>query len=515
MKKYIFWTAYAALVLILVGSGAYALDYVNNVLKQYEEAQPEKLVEAQLELIKKAAQEDTLEEIITFYELEQAEYDIDISDFREYKDKLKNAAELTYKMKHGYSETEQQFHILADGEKVAVLTMESIREEVKLAILTVNEWQLKSITPIMTLENYDYTVEVPKGFQVTINGMKLTNPAEAKEEGWETYEVETLYREPEIKLYDAYGAEAVFDIVENHVKPIVYTYSLRLPKGFTVSDNGRLQEGTADGEEVVYTFITLSKTLTLADAHGNTVEYKGGDSIYTYDYTVTLPDNFVMTVNGRSGADYLAETKDNRRYQYVEEYVDMPGIVTYKIQEALGEPEILIYDNLGRQIACEFEDYTFERREQTALDSIPEETAAQIDVLEVAKMWSLFMTDDLNGSQNGFGTIKEYLLKDSYLYQTAYKWATGIDITFMFGHTLENPPFTEEKVTNFISYGETVFSCDIYFIKHMRDRSNRNGEEAITDILNSTFYFMYYDETDDGKDNPHWVILDKQDILSE
>ena len=51
--------------------------------------------------------------------------------------------------------------------------------------------------------------------------------------------------------------------------------------------------------------------------------------------------------------------------------------------------------------------------------------------------------------------------------------------------------------------------------KHMKDTVGRNGDEKITDILNSTFYFMYYDETNDGKDNPHWVILDKQDILSE
>ena len=36
-----------------------------------------------------------------------------------------------------------------------------------------------------------------------------------------------------------------------------------------------------------------------------------------------------------------------------------------------------------------------------------------------------------------------------------------------------------------------------------------------TDEMNSTFYFMYYDETDDGKENPRWVILDIQEILSK
>ena len=252
MKKYIFWIGYAVFIIMLVELGYTALDHVKEVLLVYEDSQPENTVEQLLEEMKAAAKNDTLEEIITFQELSQAEYDIDISDFREYKDKLKDAGELSYKMKAGYSETEQQFSILADGEAVAVLTLESLKEEVKLAILTVNEWQVKSVTPIISLTNYNYTVEVPKGFQVTINGTVLKNPMEASIPGWESYVVETLYSEPEIKIYDAYGTEAVYDIVDNHVTPIVHTYSLRLPKEFTLLDAERVQEGTAEGEEMVY-----------------------------------------------------------------------------------------------------------------------------------------------------------------------------------------------------------------------------------------------------------------------
>ena len=124
------------------------------------------------------------------------------------------------------------------------------------------------------------------------------------------------------------------------------------------------------------------------------------------------------------------------------------------------------------------------------------------------------MTNDLEGSQKGFGTMKEYLITDSYLYDVAYKWVTNIDITFTFSHVLKNPPFTEEKVSNYVSFADNLFSCDIYFIKHMADVKDRN-EGAIEDVMNSTFYFMYYDETDDGKDNPRWVILDIQENLSE
>ena len=83
-----------------------------------------------------------------------------------------------------------------------------------------------------------------------------------------------------------------------------------------------------------------------------------------------------------------------------------------------------------------------------------------------------------------------------------------------FSHVLKNPPFTEERVSNFVSYGENLFSCDIYFIKHMDDLQDRN-EGEIEDVMNSTFYFMKYDATKDGIDNPRWVILDIREILSE
>ena len=148
------------------------------------------------------------------------------------------------------------------------------------------------------------------------------------------------------------------------------------------------------------------------------------------------------------------------------------------------------------------------------MDTVPEKIAAQVDALEIAKTWSNFLTRDLEGSKNGFGTVKQLFITDSYYYNVAYEYATGIDISFMFGHVLENPPYTEEKVSNFVSYGENMFSCDVHFIKHMKDKKDRT-EEEITDIMNSTFYFLFYDETNDEVENPRWVVLDIQEIVSE
>ena len=514
MKKNLFWFIYAAFTIGLIAIGFGAVSYVKNVLAEYEASQPERIVEQQLEIIKEAAAQDTLEHVIAFQEvLNQVEYDLDISDLKDYKDKIKNAKELTYKIKNGYSESEQKFNILADEEVVAVLSMTSVKEEIKLAILKVNEWKLQEITPVLTLVNYNYIVDVPQGFSVEVNGTKLSNAVPSEQNGWETYVLENSYSEPQIKICDADGKEAHYDIVNNHVTPIVYHYELRLPKELSVYAGGKQQEGTVQGEETEYSFLTLYETLELKDVYGNCVEYKGGNDILTYNYTVKLPDNFKIFINGNEAAEYITEVTANEKYQYCMEYAKMPELVTYEIKNALAEPLVEILDNLNQKIECVFENGIFEVTEQTGQEVIPEEITASVDVLEIAKMWSKLMTDDLEGSQKGFGTMKQYLIKGSYLYNVAYKWVTNIDITFTFSHVLKNPPFTDEKVSNFVSYGENLFSCDIYFIKHMEDLQDRSDEE-IKDVMNSTFYFMNYDETKDGVDNPHWVILDITEVLS-
>ena len=82
MKK-VFWAMYIVLVIGLIIVGSKAVAYVNNVLEEYEASQPEKLVEEQLELLKEASASNTLESLITFPEIELAEYDKSAMDFKE------------------------------------------------------------------------------------------------------------------------------------------------------------------------------------------------------------------------------------------------------------------------------------------------------------------------------------------------------------------------------------------------------------------------------------------------
>lgn len=127
------------------------------------------------------------------------------------------------------------------------------------------------------------------------------------------------------------------------------------------------------------------------------------------------------------------------------------------------------------------------------------------------------MTDDLEGARHGFDTIAAYLIRDSSYYRYAYQWATGVDISFTSVHTITG--FTNKRLSNFIAYSDTCFSCDIYFEKNMR-LYDSGGQGLFagnrTDVFNSTVYFVYCDDTpNNGQDDPHWAIALMHDILEQ
>ena len=140
------------------------------------------------------------------------------------------------------------------------------------------------------------------------------------------------------------------------------------------------------------------------------------------------------------------------------------------------------------------------------LDEVPEEVAEEIDVLEVAQNWSLFMSADLK-----FADMSKYLIKGSYQYNVAKRYAAGVDITFISGHVLDNPAFTEEEVGNFAWITEDCFAVDVSFVKHMR----LNRGKKIQDVMNDRFYFVRIDDTKDGKDNATWKLVSMKENVAD
>jgi len=36
----------------------------------------------------------------------------------------------------------------------------------------------------------------------------------------------------------------------------------------------------------------------------------------------------------------------------------------------------------------------------------------------------------------------------------------------------------------------------------------KSNKRRVTSVFDSTLYFIYYDDSDDGVDNPHWTLAD-------
>jgi hypothetical protein len=164
--------------------------------------------------------------------------------------------------------------------------------------------------------------------------------------------------------------------------------------------------------------------------------------------------------------------------EYEAEYVEVPVMVGYHIENLLAEPEVRAFDNLGGEVPVEADGNAITVRPEFAASEFPEELRAEVDVLKIAETWSSFLTRDLVGPLYGLEEARARFVKGSDFWDLAYDYATGVDITFVSGHSLVS--FTNEAVTDYIRYSEKCFSCTVYFEKNMR--LTRSGAMR-TDVL--------------------------------
>lgn len=293
-----------------------------------------------------------------------------------------------------------------------------------------------------------------------------------------------------------------------------YAVELTAPGSVIVKNHGEVVEGEPDGSgNYRYDLHTLSKPqLELCDILGNSVPYDAGNLPTFSNYKVVIPSNF--TIMGEEALPLSAATLEPiDSLKYVKEYCDaVPDTATYIIsilsEDPAGAPNFRILDGYGDPV-----DFQVENQIVTIADQVGKDTLSLnvgFDPLEIAKMWSNFMTADLAGGTNGYYTISPYLINGSHRQAAAKSWATGVDITFTSAHTLENPPFHTAEIGNFVVYSENCFSCDIKLGKTMH--LTRTGA-TVEDSIYSTFYFVKYDDTDNGINDPHWAIADFRDIV--
>ncbi len=295
-----------------------------------------------------------------------------------------------------------------------------------------------------------------------------------------------------------------------------YRFELELPVTLKVTQNGAAVDGTVseNGQTVKYALSSSTlPNLVLTDLFGNTATYSL--EVYEdgclFDYpVVSVPSNYTVKNGGEKLPLSSAVLEELEEYQYLYEYnEDIPKKATYLLCALSGTVDVSVYDNLGSRVDISDQKDEVSIETQVTTQTMPAIIQNAPDPLEAAKLWNLFMTRDLTGQRYGFYQLAEHLIEDSYLRNVAWKWATGVDITFTSSHSLRNPPFQVAEVTNFVAYGPKAFSCDILLEKELL---LHRGATVVPDKMHSTFYFVYYDDTDNGVDDPHWAIADKRDI---
>lgn len=206
-----------------------------------------------------------------------------------------------------------------------------------------------------------------------------------------------------------------------------------------------------------------------------------------YHIEIKAPSDCTITVNGKSiGAADSSEVMDG--FADVEGQVELPGVNTYILSNLTAEPSIVIKDG-DKSLEFEMsekidvtEQYILNRTFTTA-----QEAGIDFDIMKFAKEWSLFMTDDLGGDTHGYYRLSNYFINNTSMQKKAYNWATDIDITLTSFHTLNDPPFSNEKISNIIKYGENAASYEAYLEKVMH--ITRTGEEQL-EKFNSTIYLV-------------------------
>ena len=489
------YLCYVAILAVLVLA---AVLYVRSVLKEYELAQPERQVQG---VIAQLAEEAAGGTLFTRYGLPS----VSPGPFEEGKDPqaaylaLYGAEEMSFSQSGGSREAGELSYWLENGGfRLARVKLRAVGEPVtRLGILTSRTWEVEEVQPI--LEARDYTLTVPNGFQVRVNGIALTREdSEASGARRTVYRVPGLYLKPEFEITGPDGRRAEYTIKNGEVLPELYDYVLTLPGTLTVTVDGAADPGEVqDNGMVRYDILRMEKPeVVISDRFGNTVEYAGGDKLPLTYGTLTAMG---CTVRVEGQVVQPDSTEVPADFVHFADYVpDLPKTDVYRIAVLKEDAQIEVTDRNGNPAALP-EGHVWDLTGSGGgLDEVPAQVSGEIDVLDVAQKWSLLMSNDLS-----FRQLSGYLIKGSYQYDIAYKYATGIDITFTSSHVLLDPAFTDVTVDNFVWITDSCFSVDIGFVKHMR---LGNGT-LVDDPMRDRFYFVRYEDA--------WKLVGMKEVVDD
>ncbi len=382
---------------------------------------------------------------------------------------------------------------------------------------------LGNLESVLSFDAYEVENEEEKQREISELSAKLKNGSFSYEEYPSVNDL--VYN---IKCGDEVFARVTLENTETKTRLIVFNFKtwnvksveaavidkdIELPASVGMKMNGEALSGTKNEENgmVTYTIRSLtSPEIVLYDGAGNEAKFDASQKIRTYSYKVCVPSNYKVYADGKELDRSIAKSEKIADYEYLYEYSkDMPTQLTYDLHFLKNGVDIKIEDNKGNDVPFEMENRSVTMHGQVTDAALPESIKSQVDVLDAAQQWSLFMSNDIKGANHGYATIKKLLVEGSYLQDVAWNWATGVDITFTSPHRLGADPFVGEEVTDFVSYGDKSFSCTVRFRKHM---ILTPGNMTVMDEFDSTIYFI--DISEDGNE-PVWRIAEIRDNTNE
>lgn len=201
--------------------------------------------------------------------------------------------------------------------------------------------------------------------------------------------------------------------------------------------------------------------------------------IETKDYTVTVPEGTVVTVNGKEISDtYLVKSEDIKELEEAGKYVTVPKMNTYEIKGFYNAPEIKGSYN-GKAVSLKAEENKY-----SGSFCVDEEFAKEQGEY-VDKVVTLYAKNFINVDKN----IYSYVMKKSYLYESMQSATTY----FYPDSSIQSYEFTEKTIGNYVVYNENCFSVDVKYTLFI-DFKPSYKQDNTTEIGNFKFYFVKQDD---------------------
>lgn len=337
-------------------------------------------------------------------------------------------------------------------------------------------------------------------------------------------EIVIIYVAYSLKLYDDNIIDNYMDNVLNDINKAVrynnadkyfavndlssdYEKTSSLNKGYQelFKDNKVKYIKAKDLVYDIYAGDTLVATITLDDSNKVTklgllnfsilkikdIKTYSEEGLYKVEALISSEYDLYINNKKVTEKDLLSEN-NIEGFEELPENVTIPKEKIYLVKNLTYKPEVKILDKNNNEVKYKYEDGVYDAITLYKTDDINEAMKyldVEINPLPIAENWSLYMSNDLQGVMHGFYNLSPYFIEGTSLYNRAYAWAIGVDITFTSQHTLDNPIFSNEKLSNFNIYDKHTFSVDAHIEKVMHIS---NGVDN-TDILNERMYFTYYD----------------------